>query len=545
MPDSVVTALVFDLLLVLGAGLAAGVICRRLRISMLIGYLVAGALMGNGVLGLVSDKNHELHYLAEAGILLLLFTIGIEFSLEELVRLSRYFFIGGATQMVLVAMPVALVAAAIGVPWRPGLVLAWAAAFSSTVLVYKALEEWGQTAAPHGRRAVGILLFQDAALIPLVLLVPLLTGSAEGEGPTSSTFVVLGLKSLFLVTVVLICRRLIADQIVPFMARLRSVELLVLFAMLVLGGAGLGAHALGLPPMIGAFAAGLAMNGNRLTRQIEALILPFRETFAAVFFVSLGSLMRFDTLIDAPAVAVSVLLGLLVLKAAAAGAALRLTGLPWRGSLGMGLGLAQMGEFSFVLLATASAARVISAELYQLMLFVAVCTLVATPQLLAWGIRWARPEKQTTEPIARTPSGKATNQPGHALVIGAGPIGRQAASQLEMQGVDVCLVDINPVNLHPFAQQGFRTVAGDAVDAEVLDRAEVEQCGVAVVTVPDDAAATRIVAQIRQANRKCHIFVRCRYQANQRAIRRAGADSVVSEEQEASIEMLAQLQRWQ
>jgi CPA2 family monovalent cation:H+ antiporter-2 len=550
MPPSVLNALVFDLLMVLGAGLLAGVVCRRLRVSMLVGYLLAGALIGNGALGLVSDNNHELHYLAEAGVLLLLFTIGIEFSLEELVRLSRYIFLAGTAQMVLVAVPVALAAIALGVPWRPALVLAWAVALSSTVLVYKALEEWGQTASAHGRRAVGILLFQDAALIPLVLLIPLLTGGAEGDGPGVGTFVGLSLKSLFLVVVVLIARRLIADLLVPYLARLRSVELLVLFAMFVLGGACLGAHALGLPPMIGAFAAGLAMNDNRLTRQIEALILPFRETFAAVFFVSLGSLMRFDTLIDAPVTAIAVLAGTLILKTTAGAAAIRLTGLPWRASLGMGLGLSQMGEFSFVILATAVAQGVISGSMYQLMLFVAVCTLVATPQLLSLGIRWARPERETAAPEQGSPRGRgradaSAEQAERAVIVGAGPIGRQAASQLEMKGVDVCLVDFNPVNLHPFAQQGFRTVAGDAVDPEVLKRAEVDRCAVAVVTVPDDAAAARIVQQIRQVNRQARIFVRCRYRANERLIRRSGADSVVSEEQEASLKMLAQLQRWQ
>ena len=155
-----VTRLVLDLLMVLAAGLVSGVICKRLGISVLVGYLLVGALIGEGGLGLVAEENRSLEYLARAGALLLLFAIGIEFSLDELVRLRRHFFIGGSVQMVLVAVPVLLAGVLLGLSWQAAVLVGSAAALSSTVLVYRALEEWGHATSPHGRRAVGILLFQ-------------------------------------------------------------------------------------------------------------------------------------------------------------------------------------------------------------------------------------------------------------------------------------------------------------------------------------------------------------------------------------------------
>lgn len=533
-PPSVAN-LVLDLLLVLGAGLVSGAICRRLGISMLVGYLVAGAVIGHGGVALVPVETQELEYLARAGALLLLFSIGIEFSLEELMGLGRYFLVGGSLQMLLVALPVAGAEMLLGMELRPAILIGAAAALSSTVLVFKALEEWGQAGSPHGRRGIAILLFQDVALVPLMLLVPLLTGA--GDRPTVGLFLLLAVKSALFVAAVLGVRVVIARWGVPLLAGLRSVELIVLFALTVLGCACLGAYWIGLPPALGALAAGVMLAGNRLSGQIDALILPYRETFAAVFFVSLGTLMRLDLLVHDPIVPVVGLIAVVVLKTFAAAVPLRLLGLSWRSAVGMGLGLAQLGELSFVLLSEGATQGVLSPLVYNRMLFIALGTLIATPELLKRGLQWA----EGTSQIEYEPAGgkaRIDSRMTRALVVGAGPIGSQIASQLEMGGFEVCLIDLSPVNLHPFAQQGFATRAGDARDPDTLRHAGVEQCRLVVVTVPDDSIARQVVLTIRESNAECTILVRCRYLGNAAGIRRAGADAVVSEESVATIAML-------
>ncbi len=518
--------LVYDLMIILSAGLIAGLVCRWLRISVLIGYLAVGTLLGKGALGWVSDEQHEIEYIAEAGVFLLLFSIGLEFSLDELGRLGRNLAIGGSIQMLLVALPVGAILLAIGLEWQPAVLISSAVSFSSTVLVFKALAEWGHSSLPHGRRAIGILLFQDAALIPLLLLVPLLTDTGNSAGPLQ--YIVLAITSILFVVAVVVLRQLLAKWVVPIFASYRSPDLVVLFALVLLGGVTLGAYSVGLPPAIGAFAAGLAFSGNPWTKQIDALILPFRETFAAVFFVSLGLIFDVRFLLDEPLFTFACFACLLTIKSVAGTIAIRMTGLRWRSAAGMGIGLAHVGEFAFVLVLMGWEAGVIAESDYQRIVALAIGSLILTPPLLKAGLGWTQLSDdqgmELSENQGMVPIGKG------AIVIGSGPIGCQAASWLETAGKDVCLVDLSPVNLHPFAQQGIRTVAGDATDREVLNRADIDEASIVVICIPDDDAAVQIVRELRTTNSTAFVLVRCRYQANIGALSNSGANHVVSEE---------------
>jgi CPA2 family monovalent cation:H+ antiporter-2 len=529
-----------DLLIVLAAGLLAGAACKRLGISLLVGYLVVGGLIGNGALGLVTQENHELEYLARTGALLLLFSVGIEFSIEELFRLSRYFLIGGTVQMMLVAVPLTATCMAFGMTWNAAILAGTAGALSSTILVFKALAEWGQTATPHGRRAIGILLFQDVALVPLMLLVPLLTKT--GQPPSVAAYAVLVGKSLIFVAGVVSLRQLIRRWIVPMLARLRSVEIALLFALSLLGGACWAAFSLGLPPAIGALAAGIMLSGNRLSKQLDTIVLPFRETFAAVFFVTLGTLLNPLAFLQEPVLLTAGLAGILMLKTTAATLALRLIGLRWTAAMGMGLGLAQLGEFSFLVLAEGVGQGVISSADYNRMLFVALGTLILTPHLLKFGLRWTGGMPDEHGEVEQASIRMQSAQ--HAIVIGVGPIGRQVASRLELMGVDVWLLDLSPINLHAFAQQGFHTVSGDARDPQVLQRADAARCSLAVVSVPDDEVASQIVRTLRGLNPAAAILVRCRYQANINRAKKAGANAVISEEAEVAGTLLRWCERF-
>ncbi|WP_372722389.1 cation:proton antiporter [Novipirellula sp.] len=535
-----ISAITTVLLFVLTAGLIAGAVCKRIGVSMLVGYLVVGGVIGEDALGFVKQQTHELEALAELGALLLLFAVGIEFSLEELVRLSRYFLLGGVVQMTLVAIPLALICMAMGMNVNAAVLAASAVALSSTVLVFKALAEWGQAASPSGRRAIGILLFQDVALVPLMLLIPLLTH--HGEPPSLNAYALLGGKSLIFVISVGMVYHIVRRWLVPELAQLRSVELVVLFAVCVLGGVCWVAHYLGLPSAVGALAAGIVLSGNRLSKQIDTIVLPFRETFAAIFFVTLGTLLNPRQFFDEPFLITCGVLSILLIKGAAAAMALRLVGLRTKAAIGMGMGLAQMGEFSFLLLSEGLKQELLSPIAYNRLLLIALGTLILTPQLIQFGLRWSGEDQY--EHDERDHHGLINDTSRHAIVIGIGLIGRQISSQLEMKGIDVRLVDFSPINLHLFAQQGFHTVTGDARDPQVLRRADAANCNLSVVSVPDDAAAKEIVAALRSLNADSTILVRCRYQGNVAAMRRAGANGIVSEEGEASAALLRWCERF-
>lgn len=453
-------SLVYDLIILLASGLFSALLCRRFNVSILIGYLVVGAIIGHGVLGWVQDEEHQLAHFAEVGVFLLLFSIGLEFSMDDLKQLGSNFLIGGGTQILLVATPVVAVLSLFGFAWQPALLIASAVAFSSTVLVFRALTEYGQAQSPHGRRAIGILLFQDAALVPLLLMVPLLTkGEAEIGMPQLFRLTII---SLAFIVAVIGLRHVLAAWIIPIFANYRSSELVVLFTLVCLGGVTLAAYSAGLPPAVGAFAAGLIFNGNRWSHQIDALVLPFRETFAAVFFVGLGLIFDPQLLWQEPALLLVGMPAMIVLKCFAAAVALMLTGLPLRSAIGMGIGLAHVGEFAFVLVLLGVDSGVLSETDYQRVVAIAVASLVLTPTMMKWGLRivksYDQEEKQLTYDN-QTAKGKP-----QTVVIGAGPIGRSISSQLETSGHDGCVIDLSPINLHSFAQQGFRTVAGDATD---------------------------------------------------------------------------------
>jgi len=529
---------IYDLLVILASGLIAGVVCKRFRVSVLIGYILVGVLISPGGIGLIREQSGDIEQLAEIGVFLLLFAIGLEFSLDELLGLGRHLVIGGSAQMTLVAAPVAIVLIGFGLDSRSALLLAAAVAFSSTVLVFKTLAEWGQTSTPAGHRVIGILLFQDVILVPLLLVVPLLT---DGDAPSVMDCVMLAAKSLLFVASVVLLRSVLARWLIPHLVSYRSSDLVVLGAVVVLGGVTFAAHRIGLPPAVGSFAAGLMLSGNRWTAQFDALVMPFRETFAAIFFVSLGLLLNLQVVLDDPILFIVFLFSLIALKTTAAAIALRLTRLSWRSSLAMGVGLAHVGEFAFVLIAIALQADLLNEETAERFVAVALTSLMLSPLLLHYGLKSTSRIVAFQENTQRVGATIAL-PPGYAVVMGIGPLGSRIASHLETTGREVCVIDRSPLNLQPFEQQGFHAIVGDAADEETLMRGHVQKAILAVVCVPDDSVSLAVVRLLNRVNANCKILVRCHFQSNESRLMKAGASHVISEESQTGEAMIRLLE---
>ena len=617
--------ILYNLMVILLAGLIAGMISKRFGIPMVIGYLLAGALIGEGgIPGLLikvgeipnlervrtvmdstaieshekieqsgatapdisapnksgqsdaasiqdadehsgsktrevalieetaDEKLHEviesdqfqtamIDELAHLGALFLLFSIGIHFAPSELFKMKKFLFVGGPLQMLGVILPVTAIAYFWSGDYRIGFLVGCAASLSSTVLVYKSLEEYGQASSPFGLRAVAILLFQDMAIAPILLLLPLLFAGPL-EGGVGHEILTLSGKGLCFVALIVGIRFLFTRRWLVVLQQLKSVELTVLFTVVLLFGVCLIARQLDLPSALGAFAAGVALSETRLTQQISALTVPFRETFSAIFFVSLGALFDIQILIEHPLPTLGLLAGMLLLKTAAGAVAFRTLGLSSATSAALGLGIAQLGELSFIVLQEGTF-KADHPVLYQQMLFTALLSIILTPLFLKIAIYYIRqygnvengPVKHET--ILPPGEGKRT-----ALVIGLGPIGRRMTSFLEISGVDVCLLDMNPVNLHPYAQEGFRTIAGDATEKATLKKALVEKVKLVVVAIPDDSLTPDVVTAVRALNRDCSIVARCRYTGTVATLKSAGADMVICEESEAGNRLVTALE---
>jgi CPA2 family monovalent cation:H+ antiporter-2 len=319
--------------------------------------------------------------------------------------------------------------------------------------------------------------------------------------------------------------------------------MIVLFVLSLLGVLTTITHLAGLPPALGAFACGLILNGNRLTGQIDALVLPFRETFAAVFFISLGMMFNPGIISQAPFFSVAAFLGILLVKSGAGCVAARITGQQWRSSLGIGIGLSQIGEFSFILALAALKAGIIMQAHYDFLLIFALASLMLSPLLLKTGIRLFSSET-ASDTCGKTPFETLDMQGiSHAVIIGVGHIGKQLSLHLETRGFLVSAVDFSPVNLHSLCLQGITGIAGDARDTETLKRARIDSAQLAIVCVPDDAITVEIFKAIRECNPSCTVLVRCRYRLTAEELNKLGADIVITEESattKALVDVLAE-----
>ena len=576
--------LVFNFLIILGAGLLAGIVSKRLNIPMVIGYLVAGALIGPAGLKLfireaaeeasrpaavrveetdsapaesaaseekaapssaeaaMVSQNEILDKLADLGALFLLFTIGIHFTPSDIVKNKKFLFLGGPVQMILVIAPLTFVVYKLNGDWRTGMLIGFAASLSSTVLVFKSLAEFGQSSSPYGKRAVSILLFQDIATAPILLVIPLLFPIGGETVSIANTFILMGGKALFFVVLIAGIRLLFTTKGISMISQLKSVEIMVLFTVFLLFGVCAVADRLMLPEAIGAFATGVALSENRLTSQIGALVTPFRETFSAIFFVTLGALFDPQVLIDFPVPTLAILLGLLLLKLIAGAVAFKVIGLSVVPSLAMGLGISQLGELSFIILQQGPF-RAEHPQLYQQILFAALTSIILTPCFLrlAMNVVKKRPIVENVpadEPESLLPEDDAKHC---GIVVGLGPIGKQVTQFLARSGVELTLIDTNPGNFQDLAQLGFQTIAGDASEARTLKLAGVDRAHLIVITIPNDVFATDTIRSIRRLREDCTIVARCRYKTFVAELERAGADLVVCEEDEAGQRLIERM----
>ncbi|MBQ1456221.1 MAG: cation:proton antiporter [Thermoguttaceae bacterium] len=595
----------FNLIVILLAGLIAGIVSKRCGIPMVIGYLVVGALIGQGglqgllmhladkydlipeeeMIGLAEDssgahlpglldeelegsqentppeaqtvteamaqkvldsdefRTEMISKLADLGTLFLLFSIGIQFAPSQLFTMKKFLFIGGPLQMLCVIVPIVGFAWFGMGDWRIGVLIGCAVSLSSTVLVFKSLEEYGQANSPLGLRAVAILLFQDMAIAPILLLLPLIFNGPQDGGIISAVMIML-VKAVIFVSVAIGIRYLFTRRWMGALQEMHSVNLMVLFTVVLFFGICLLAFSLDLPVAVGAFAAGVALSETRLTHQISALIVPFRETFSAIFFVSLGALFDIRILFHHPFTTVGLFCGLLLIKMAAGAIAFRVLGLSSVTASALGLGIAQLGELSFIILQQGGF-RENHPDLYQQMLFVALLTIILTPMFLKIAIHYIRRSGGQAENVpVETNDSEVSLPPAEkhrALVVGVGPIGVRTMTYLREAGMEVCLLDMNPINLQPYAQEGVWTLAGDATEKSILQKAMITQTHLAVVTIPSDVFTPEVVKSIRALNPECTIVARCRYSGTVAELKKNGADHVTCEESEAGGHMVSVL----
>ena len=533
-----------DLLVILLLSVGVTLLFHRIRLPSIIGFLVTGMLAGPYMLGLVKLPA-KVDQVAEMGIIMLMFTIGLEFSLQNLGRIRRAVFLGGTLQVGLTVATVTVLGLAAGCSLGTALFWGFLLSLSSTAIVLRLMQERMEVESVHGQIVLAILLFQDLAVVPMMLLIPLLSGQES-----SSPVLALGLmavKILGLVAVVGLGARYLMPRLLLAVARTRSRELFLLTIIGTCLGVAVLTEQAGLSMALGAFLAGLIISESEYSYEAVSSVLPFREVFASFFFVSIGMLFDVHVLLAHPVAIVLLTIGVILLKMLLTPVATAFLRAPVGEILFTGMALAQVGEFAFVLSREGLRAGLIKPDSYQVFLAISVLTMCCTPGVMAlarplvgWAMRLPWPLEleqrlhEDTAPAAAEPP--LTN---HLIIVGYGMNGRNLVRAAKFAHLPYIILEADTDKVHRGLKRGERILYGDVTHEHVLEHLGVARARVVVVAISDPAAALRAVVAIRRLNPSVGILVRSLYGYERKNLCRVGATEVIAQEQETSMEILA------
>ncbi len=507
---------------------------RRLRLSSVLGYLLAGAVIGPFGFGLIDD-NHGARELAEIGVIFLLFSIGLELSFERLMTMRRYIFGLGAAQVTSGGAVIGLAAFFLGLPPETAAVIGLALALSSTAIVLQVLSEQGELVARAGRVSFSVLLFQDIAVAPILVFVSL-------AGIESDTILLelgwVAIKAVAAVAVILIAGRFVLHGLFRWAAQTRDREMFTALAMLAALATGFTTHAAGLSAELGAFLAGLVLaTGKTYRHQVEADIEPFKGILLGFFFMTVGMSVDPALLSDQGATVLAIVLGLLAIKAAL------LFGLGLVFGLGLGLSvrvaltLAESGEFAFVILALAVGNGLIGDDVSQILVMAVAISMMLTPLLAAAG------RGVQTRLEGRRRDGPDTGDPDaqdlrdHVILAGFGRVGQTVGHLLEQKEIPYIAIDADPGRVEAARGQNHAVIFGNVGQAEILDQAGADRARAIVVTVNEPKLAERIVGSLRVRFPHVPILARAHDHTHSTLLRDRGAHLVVPEAVEASLQL--------
>ena len=532
-----------DIVIIFGLSIAVLFICHRLRVPAVVGFLLTGIFVGPYGLGLVKAI-HDVEIFAEVGVVLLLFTIGIEFSLERLLQIRKAVLMGGPLQVLLTFLATLFIARQFGQAFGEAVFIGFLVALSSTVIVLKLIQERAEVDSPHGRTALGILIFQDIIIVPMILVTPLLAGATGNLG---ESLLVLLAKGIGIILLVMVSAKWVVPQLLYQITRTRNHELFLLSVVVICFGVAWLTSKAGLSLALGAFLAGLIISESEYSHQALGNILPFRDVFTTFFFVSIGMMLDIRFLFHQSGFIVLIALSVLVLKAIIAGSVTILLGFPLRTGILVGFALGQIGEFSFVLSRVGVEHGLLAGDIYQGFLAVTIISMAATPFIIALAPRLADTilrlpvPKRLVSGIYPFSETKVVDRKDHLIIIGFGVNGRNVACAASIAGIPYAIIEMNPKTVRSEQAKGEPIYYGDAAQETVLQNANIKEARIVVAAINDPTATRRITEVIRRLNPKVHLIVRTRYLQEMKPLYELGATEVIPEEFETSMEIFTRV----
>jgi CPA2 family monovalent cation:H+ antiporter-2 len=528
-----------ELLIVLAGTISIVYLFQKIRVPAIVGFLLAGVIIGPGGFGLIQNV-HQVGMLADIGVALLLFTIGVEFSLENILSMQRRIIWAGMLQVFLTILAVWIIAVAFGIAPNVGVFYGFLVTMSSTAIVLRIYNDRGEVNAIHGRLASGTLLFQDLCIVPMMLLVPVLSNTGQG---TVLDIVWAVVKSLLALFIIVWTARKLVPRLLHEVALVRNREVFILFVVLVCLGTAWLASMTGLSLALGALIAGLVISESELSHQVIADVLPLRDCFSGIFFISIGMLLDPAMLSHDWVTTTGELLLMVGIKT------LVVTVIFWwlysslRVGILLGLSLAQIGEFSFILAKAGISQKLLSAAEEQTFLAASILSMIATPFLIQAAPAIAQ---RLTGGTPRLPEDGAQDRgpasaDGHVIIVGYGLNGQNLARVLRESGITYRVLELSPELVRAGKIAGEAIDFGDGTRPDILLQAGIQRARVLVIAISDPIATAHTVSQARRLRADVKIIVRTRYVAEIERLYSLGANEVIPEEFETSVEIFARV----
>jgi len=527
-----------SLLLLLAVAVILVWLFRRVKLPAILAYLVAGIIAGPDVMGWIADPD-DYHLVAELGIVLLLFSLGLEFSLPKMIAMRRWVFGLGAAQ-VLGSLLIFLLIGFIWLDeWAASLAIAGALALSSTAVVIKQLKESAQTSTRRGQMSVAILLFQDIAVVPLLIIIPLL---ASDNGNIGYTLLLALAKGAAVIAVLMTIGKWVLPYLFKEIAKQRTDELFVLATLLVALVAGGMTHVFGLSMALGAFLAGMMLGESQYKHQLEADIRPFRDILMGLFFTTIGMQLQLYGFVQNFHWILLALIVMAVIKIALISSVARFMGERDEDAWGSGISLFQMGEFGFVIVALASSHGLLSKEIVTSMIGIGVLSMAITPIVIHRLKSLVNLVVRQPDPLVDIEQQRTSGSEGlenQVLICGFGRVGQTMSRFLDAEGITHIAVDNDPMRVQEAVAGGARVYFGDSARKDILRAVGAESVDLIIISFADDLRALEVLKELRQLNPDAYIIVRSRDDIRLTQLQEAGASQVVPDTLEASLMLIS------
>ena len=529
-----------DIVIIFALSTLVNLIFTKMKIPTVVGYLITGIIAGPHLLSLISTR-HQIELLAEIGVVMLLFTIGLEFSLKHLLKIRRIVFFGGLIQVCVTAGAFFITSHFYGMSWQSGLFIGFIAALSSSAIVLKLLQERSELTSNYGRTVLGILIFQDLLLVPLILFTNLIS---ENSVDIPKEFLILALKVILIIGLVYVGNKWLLPKLLHLIALTRNQELFMMSIFLICFSIALLTFKLGMSLAFGAFIAGLMISESEYSHNTFGNFVTFKDTFTSFFFVSIGMLLDLSFVIENYQLVIISLLMVIVLKSLIAGGTGFILGHTLQGTVLIGFALSQVGEFSFILAKLGFDSSILSDFYYQLFLAVAVITMALTPLMISLSSPFVKVLLKLPLPqvlingLFPLKEIEIPDFKKHLVIIGKDPSAIKLSGMAKYNNIRHISIIFDPVLAKGKMQNGDLVVYGDAVNEPILRKAHVETADIVVISVGKIIPSLAIIEKVRHINPNAFILVRAAHIGNLGLFYKMGADQVLPEKFEIAVDLL-------